>query len=430
MSDYKDQTVLICTHGLFVSWAQRFAREYGHVLLCVPHTHSSFPTMNGGLLGYGMENVEIVESIFCPQFDTIDLFVFPDLGFADEQLYLESIGKTVWGGRAGEEIENFRDLCKQEMTKLGLPVQPWKKLVGMDALREHIKTHANQFVKLNRWRGHFETFKSVDYETSKVKLDEIEHKMGANVVLAEFIVEDEIPDAVEIGIDTFCIDGQHPPATIVGIEVKDLGYVGQFMEWDKIPALVREWHEKMGPVFAKYGYKGCLSNEQRITQDLVGYMIDCTARAPSPPSELFQEQYANFCEIITEGAKGNVIAPVAAAKWGVEIIMRSSWAEKNWQPISFDPKFTNQVKLFNAECIASQWFIVPQDEELKEIGAIIGLGDTLEAAVENAKEVAATIKGFGIEIPDGSIDRAKEQMEQLAEFGLPVFDLEESPTTK
>jgi predicted RNase H-like HicB family nuclease len=67
---------------------------------------------------------------------------------------------------------------------------------------------------------------------------------------------------------------------------------------------------------------------------------------------------------------------------------------------------------------------------MKEIGAIIGLGDTLDAAVENAKEVAATIKGFGIDIPDGSIDKAKEQIAKLAEFGLDFFDIDSSEVTK
>lgn len=425
-----NEVALVCTHGLFVSMAQRLARDFGKVYLCVPHTHSSFPTMNGALLGYGMDNVELVDSVFFDKFDEVTIFVFPDLEFSDEQLYLESIGKRVWGSRKGEEIEMFRDLCKEEMAKLGLPLQPWKKIVGMDALREHLKANANQFVKLNRWRGHFETFKSVDYDTSKVKLDEIEHKMGGNVVLAEFMVEDELPDCVETGIDTFCIDGMYPQKTIIGFECKDLGYIGQFMEWENIPPILREWNEKMGPVFAKYGYRGWLSNELRVTEDLAAYMIDATCRAPSPPSELFQEQYANFSEIIWKGANGEMPMPVAAAKWGVEIILRSSWAEKNWQPVTFDPKFANQVKLFNAECVDGQWFIVPQDEELKEIGAIIGLGDTLESAVENAKEVAATIKGFGIDIPEGSIDKAKEQIAKLAEFGLDFFDLESSEVTK
>jgi hypothetical protein len=418
---YPDETVMVVCNPLFVSQAARLARDFGHVLLHVP-PHGSFVTMNAGMVGHGLPGVERVESIFCPQFDEIGTFVFADLGFADVQTYLESIGKNVWGSRQGEELELHRELCKQAMEGVGLPVQPWKKLTGMDDLRAHLKAHQNQYVKINQWRGNFETFKSANYELSRVKLDEIEHGLGGFRDLAEFICEDELPDCVEVGIDTYIIDGRYPASTLLGIEVKDLGFCGQFMEWGKIPEPVRRWNEKMAPLLGQYGYRGPISNESRIGRDLEPIMIDATCRSPCPPSELWQELYTNLPEIIHEGARGNVVDPKPAAKFGVEVIMKSSWAEKNWQPVAYPEEYANQIKLFNAVDVDGTHYVVPQDEELQEIGAVVGWGDTLEAAVDHMQEAADAIEGFGIQIPEGSIDKAREQMEELADFGLKLFE--------
>jgi hypothetical protein len=427
MADLKELTALVVTHGLFTSQAERLARDLGKVLLYTPGGEAvSFPTMNHGMLGTGLTGVERVDSIFGPHFDEVDCFVFADLYFGDLQVHLESIGKQVWGSRLGEELEIYRDLCKQEMEKYGLPCQPWKKVVGMDALRAHLKAHENQFVKINRWRGNFETFKSVSYDLSEVKLDEIEHGLGGFKDIAEFVVEDELPDCVEVGIDTFTVDGEHPDGALVGIEVKDLGLLGRFLPWGKIPEPIRRWNEAMAPTFAKYGYRGWISNELRIGADKEPYMIDATCRSPSPPSELCQEFYSNFSEIVWAGAQGEIIDPVPAAEYGVQVILKSPWAEKNWQPVRYPEKYARQIKLFNPAVVNGARYVVPQDEELQEIGAVIGWGETPEAAVKHMQEAADSIEGFGIQIPLGSIDKAKSQMEELSEMGLGVFDLEQS----
>ena len=417
-----NSTALVVSHGLFLSQAARLARDFKRVLLYTPGSEAvNFPTMNIGMIGTGLPGVERVDSIFGPHFDEVDCFVFADLYWGDLQVYLESLGKNVWGSRKGEELEIYRECCKEEMAKVGLPVQPWKKLVGITALRSHLKAHENQFVKINRWRGNFETFKSVSYELSEVKLDEIAHQLGGFQEVAEFVVEDELPDCVEVGIDTFTIDGEHPAGALVGIEVKDLGLLGRFLPWDKIPEPIRRWNEKMGPTFAKYGYRGWVSTEIRIGKDLAPYMIDATCRSPSPPSELLQEFYTNFSEIIWGGAQGSVVDPIPAAEYGVQVMLKSPWAEKNWQPVEYPDEFAPQIKLFNAVDVDGKHYVVPQDEELQEIGAVIGWGKTPEAAVAHMQEAADAIQGFGIQIPMGSIDKATAQMEELSAMGLPVF---------
>lgn len=421
-ADYKDKSCLVVAHGLFAELAVRLARDFGHTYLYVPW-QDTYPTINKGLLGYGLEGIEKVDDVFGGHFEGVDLFVFPDLYHADLQLYLESLGKRVWGSRRGEELELYRGLCKEAMDKVGLPVHPWKSVRGMTALRAHLKAHDNQHVKLDKYRGMFETFKSEKYDLIAPKLDEIQSLMGPFAEELDFVVEDDLPDCVEVGLDCYTVDGEFPGATLAGIEVKDLGYVSQFKAWDRIPEQVRGWFETMEPYFKQYGYRGFLSNELRIGRDKVPYMIDCCARAACPPNELYQEFYTNLAQIVYEGAGGVLVDPEPAGKWGVEIILKSEWAEKHWQPVEIPEEVRSFVKLFNPVKVDGRYHVAPQEDELCEVGAVIGYGDTLEAALEMVDRVGEQVSGYGLKAEHGSLDTAVEQMQQLTEFGIPLFEV-------
>lgn len=423
MSEWSEATVLVVSNPLFVSLAERLARDFKRVLLYVPYA-GSFPTMNAGRVGYGLPGVELVDAVFGEHFDDVGLFVFPDLGHGALQVQLESMGKRVWGARHGEELEIYREVCKRLMEEEGLPVQPWKIMKGMKALRAHLAKQKDQHVKINRWRGVTESFFSPSLEVVAPKLDEIAHNLGAFQEEMEFIVEDDLPDRVEAGLDCYCIDGQYPTQTLAGLEVKDLGYVGQMVEWKSIPEPLRRWNETMAPYFATYGYRGFLSNEIRIGEDKVPYMIDATCRAPCPPSELWQELYTNLAQILWEGAAGNLVDPVPAGNWGVEVILKSGWAEKNWQPVIYPQKYANQIKLFNSVMVDGVRYVVPQDEDMTEIGAVVGWGSTLEEAIEHAKEAGEAIQGYGIKFNMGPIDTANEQISQLQNLGVSPFEID------
>lgn len=429
MSEWSDKTVMVVSNPLFVSLAERLARDFKRVLLFVPFS-GSFPNMNIGRVGYGLPGVELVDGVFGKHFDSVDLFVFPDLYNGALQVQLEQMGKRVWGARNGEEIEIYRELCKELMEEEGLPVQPWRVLKGMKALRAHLTKHQKQHVKIDRWRGVTESFFSPSLDIVAPKLDEIAHSLGAFQEVIEFIVEDDLPDRVEAGIDCYCIDGMYPTETLAGIEVKDLGYVGQMVKWSDIPEPLRRWNETMAPHFATYGYRGFLSNEIRIGKDKVPYMIDATCRAPCPPSELWQELYTNLAEILWKGADGVCVDPVAAGKWGVEVILKSAWAEANWQPVRYPEKYARQIKLFNSAMVDGVRYVIPQGDDMTEIGAVVGWGDTLEEAVEMAKEAGEAIEGYGIKCGMGPIEKANEQMAELQKLGVSPFDMDKTTTAK
>lgn len=265
-------TALVIDNGLFVELACRLARSYKKVYYYVPW-ENGFPKMNSAYIGHGLEGIELVSSPFSV-LDDVDLVVFPDVYFGPMQEWLVKHGKIVWGARLGEALELERCSTKKLMTKMGLPVNPWVKVKGMAALREYLKTHNDVWVKINKFRGTFETFHSPNYKDVEPKLDEVEHQLGAFKYIIEFIIESNLKDKVEIGVDAYVIDGKLPSKILAGIEVKDQGYVGIFKDYKEFPNVLTDFDKKMFKTLEDYGYRGFYSTEIRVGKDHKPYMID------------------------------------------------------------------------------------------------------------------------------------------------------------
>jgi len=415
-----EATCMFIDHGLFISQALRLAQDFKKVYVYTPW-ETAFPKMTSQV-GLGYEELELVDSIFGPWFDEVDAFVFPDINSGHLQQYLADQGKAVWGCKNGECLELQRRGMKEILNVLDLPVGEFWHVKGMDELRAFLQEHENVYVKIDKWRGTFETFHSPNYKDVEPKLDEVEHKLGPLKHVIEFTIEAALEDKVEVGTDGFIIDGKQPSQLMAGIEVKDLCYVGKFVKYTDLPEPVRRFNDKMEPVFAAYGYRGWMSSEVRIGKDMKPYMIDGCMRSPSPPNELWQLMYENFSEIIYYGAHGILVDPIPAAKYGAEILIHSSWASGNWQPVNIEPEVREFVKLRNSMKINGREYISPMGDGLPEIGAVVGLSDvSIEDAIDEAFKNAEGVSGYYLDIPKASTDTALEQIAKLDELGLNYF---------
>jgi hypothetical protein len=426
IKDPSDVVALVVDNGLFVEIAIKLAKTFKKVYYYVPW-ESAFARMNLGMIGTGMEGIEVVDSIYGPHWESLDLVVFPDIYFGHEQEMIEKTGKKVWGSRTGECLELKREGMKEIIKALDLPVGKFTHIKGMANLRAFLKENEDVYVKIDKFRGTFETFHSSNYKEVEPKLDEVEFNLGAFKNVIEFTVEAALPDRVEVGTDCWVItddQGQahFPEHTISGIEIKDVGFASIFKKYEDIPEVVTRFNTRMLPVFAAYNWRGFMSTEVRIGKDMQPYMIDLCARAPSPPNELYQEQYKNLAECVWYGANGIVIEPEAVAKYGAEIMLHSSWADKGWQPVSFPDELRDFVKLRNATMIDGVYYAIPQSCGLPECGAVIGLGDTLEEALDQAVEHAEQVTGYYLEAKMGAIDNIREECKKLEELGLNMFD--------
>jgi len=230
--DYSDKSVCIVDSGVFAEVAHTLSHSFGHVYYTSPWI-ADYPSSYKTELGEGFPDYERVSDIW-EILDDVDLFVFTDMHQGTLQEYLASKGKRVWGSRNADELECYRTDAKEHFAGLNIPQAPYVVAKGMSELRKYIKSRGSDklWIKINRTRGDTETFSVEGYDLAKNRLDTMEAEFGPVAKGRDFVVEDDLPDTLDIAIDTYCIDGKYPQMAMLGIECKDMGYVGSVKPWD------------------------------------------------------------------------------------------------------------------------------------------------------------------------------------------------------
>lgn len=413
----KDKTILCYDNGLFFDFCLKLADYYKKVYYYVPWK-DAFPGMMKMMIGTEWKNGERLSTFDGKNFESVDNFFdyvdeadicfFPDVSDGDLQLHLQEMGKLVFGSRKGEELELERWDTKQYFKKIGMDVQPIKRVVGVDALKEHLKTVKDKWIKISKFRKHFETFHHINYDLSEPILQKIEWEMGPMSKIAEFIVEDHIEAIAEEGIDAYCIDGRFPNFAFAGNEVKEKSFAGMFFRYNDLSEGIREVNDQMAPALKHYGYKGFISSEVRTTKDNKHFAIDPCCRLASPPSEIYQELYSNLGQIIWEGAQGKLIDPIPKAKFGVEVLINSEWYLESHQAISFPEHLRPWIKLRYPIKIDGRYYCM-NEGHCPGAGAIIAIGSNFEECKSKVEEIAPQIEGQGIEVNLETIDEAIEE---------------------
>lgn len=410
MNDLSSKSVLIVDQGLFWPLAQRLKREFGRVgYFC--DWKRGFPTAHEFDIGTGFDDVERIAQ-FWDKVDEFDLICFPDILQGDLQLHLRKCGHLVWGSGKGEELELYRNYFKRMLKAVGLPVQPYRVITGIDGLREYLQQRGDKFVKLSLLRGITETFGVKKFWMSEARIDELEHTLGMRKRTTEFMVEDEIETNIECGIDTICVDGNFPSIAASGVEVKDVAYGAVVQDYADLPEGIQLVNERISPVLAKYQYRNFWSTEIRVAKDGTPYFIDPTCRHPSPAGECEHELWGNLGEMMWHGASGDLVDPVPTAKYAVQAIIFGERAKESWQGIAFPEKYRANVKLYFHCRIDGHDYVIPQTTaKMNEIGSVVATGNTLKEAADKCREIAETIEGDKIHV---HTDRIQDV---LAEFG-------------
>ena len=213
--------------GTSVDLARVLAKTVPKVFYFKPWNQGGFPPPNVHLVGTNIPNVIRIDDF--EQFkrkEKCELIVFTDIYNASLQEELQAQGYRVIGGRGAERFEIYRDESRKLLEKLGLPVNPeYVELLGMTLLRDHLKTHKDQYVKINKHRGLSETFHAIDYDLVELYLDELQHRLGSAKETKFFMVEGAFPsDMVESGMDIYTADGRIADIVMSGLEDKDSAY--------------------------------------------------------------------------------------------------------------------------------------------------------------------------------------------------------------
>lgn len=419
MTDIKTKTALVFDYGNYISMAQRLARDFGKVYYCT-NWATSFPKWNNYSIGLNVPKIERVDSMWSV-IDEADIVCFPDLYQPELQEYLVTHGKAVFGARFGQDMEIYRDEFKSIMKDAGLPVNMHEVIEGFTELRKYLKDKEDLYIKTNVIRGNGETFHYKNLKLSESRLDELQHQLGAYKEEAIFVVEEPIPDACEIGYDGWVSNEKYPDLALCGVEKKDENYIGVVLPYAYMPFQLKEINKKLAGIFAGAGYKCNYSNEVRCTKDGKWFLIDQTCRIPNPPGDLQMELFENYSEIVWDVAHGVVPDLKPLGKYGVQVIIKSSWATNEAQAIYFPKKIANFVKIKNLMYKDGTAYYVPCEIAMEEIGSLVSYGGTLQEAINKIKEMAKLVEGDSISINTDALDTAAEEIKTLESFNIKLF---------
>lgn len=421
MINLKGKTILIYDYGTNCDFAMKMVETYGRVLLYCPFDEA-YPNPYRGRIGTGLFGVEKITNIW-EYYDEVDIWAFTHLFQGEFQDWLRSRGKIVYGAGKGEALEIYRDQFKALQKQLEMPLNNHEEIIGMDALCEYLKEHEDVYIKNNVYRGIMESWHHDNYETSRPYLDFLRSEYGMYQDREKFIVETPICEdcTVEYGFDGLCVNGEFPTKTIFGLEVKDAGYICKFVDYDTLPKPVLYSNEKLAPIMRSYGYKGWYSNEMRSISKKEAIVTDMTCRHASPPTSLALEMFKNFGEIVWEVANGIVPDIQVKYKYGCQLIISCEWARKEPLAITFPPENKDYVKIKNLSIEDGVYWFLPQVDEMIQVGCVLGVGHTMKAAQEHAKEIAKSVKGFNIEINYAALDTANESIEKLVKNGINIL---------
>lgn len=405
MRAVENVTACVVDYGNFVSLAEKLGQTLKHVYYYSPH-ETEYREIARCVTGKGIEGVERLDEPFTPEvFAKIDLFVFPDIGFAGLQRYLESQGKAVWGSRDITTIELYRSLFLEALEAMGLPIPDSRVVNGLKALDKMLRETEDKWVKVDVYRENMETWHHIDYEHSLPMLRHLATEFGgaSEMLGLRFVVQETIPNAQECGYDGYSVDGKFPGRSFQGYEKKNELYLGSWMEADEMPEAVQMVNEAIAPYLQKATYRNFFATEIRNE-----FFIDPTPRMAGQSQEHLLETCTNLAEIIWAGANGVLVEPEFQAQFAASATLHYKEVPgENWKSVKIPDKVKQWFKLANYMQDGTTYHFPPGRND--EIGVVIGLGDTIEEAIEEVKAHLTAVEKEPIEAEvEGFVDILKD----------------------
>lgn len=412
-------TLLFIDDGLFLPFAFRLAREAGKVLFYAPN-RKPFPTLADAAIGDGFSEIERVRELYAALDRKPDTIVIPDVGHADLQRHLEKLGFAVWGSGAGDRLEMHRLFLKEYQKKHGMAVPPHEIRRGLDNLWAYLQDEDKWdcYVKISTFRGDMETFHFISPGVSAEWFQQQAVKWGPLSSILTFIIEPKIKAKTELGFDGYCIDGQFPTVAVQGIEGKDKVYIGAVTRYDALPEELRQVNAALMPFLDQNSYRNFFSTEVRVAEDGTPYLIDPCCRHASPAGECQHELIENWLEIVQGGARGMLIEPRFLAKFAVQVMIEHRGDEHGWRSLEVPKDIEQWVKIYFACQTDGVLHIPPFPWSCNLVGSVLGLGDTIEDAMDHLKENVEELEGQDLEINVAALADVLKEIKETEKAGM------------
>jgi hypothetical protein len=385
LKDISQVTCLVHDCGLFLPFARRMAEECKRVIW-YNHDRRAFPSIKQGTVGDGFDNIEVVHD-FWPILEDIDLACFPDIHNSGTQLHLQHQGIAVWGSRTGDILEIDREEFMATIGRAGLEVPKHKVVVGLKGLTEYLKPREDQYIKVSRWRGDLETTHWRNWKMDSGWLDWLAVNLGPLKEHMRFLVFDKIETSLEIGGDTYSVDGAFPDLMLNGIESKDTTYFAAVTKRGEMPGPIQEILQALEPFLYRHQYRNQISFEDRVTEDAHFY-IDATQRGGMPSSGSQQLLWENFPEIVWAGANGEVLEPEPTGKFSIECMVTSKGGKDTWDTVEIPKELERWFRASNCCFVDGAYAFAPDEHHSGELGWLVAIGDTPRETLDMAKHLA------------------------------------------
>lgn len=431
MKETSDVTCCVVDSGLFLPMALRLAEEFKRVIYWSPDMRS-FPSVKQSVIGDGFSTIERVRE-FWPLHNEIDLWVFPDVGQSGLQHHLIEDGHAVWGSRGNDRWELNREAFMGLLGEIGLEVPKFEVIEGWTNLRLYLRDKTDCYVKISRYRGDMETHHWRCWSDDEGWLYSLALTFGSVKELVRFLVFDAIETDLEIGADTYCIDGQWPGLMLNGLEWKDKSYFGAVTKRDEMPEQLQEIMQALSAVLnleamrsdvSSGGYRNQISFEDRVKGDK-HYFIDATQRAGMPSSGSQQLLWTNFPEIVWAGANGELVDPIPAAQFSIECMITTKSENDVWDQVEMDPELFPWARLSYCCKVGDTYGFPPEEMHRGELGWLVALGDTPSEVLERIKALADLLPD-GLNADVEALAGVIQEIEQGEKEGIP-FTKEEVP---
>lgn len=427
MSECSDKIATVVDYGNHVELALRLSREFKKVNY-FRWWKDDRPVSTKLAVGDGFPEITRIRHLFdWSVMSETDIFIFPEIYDGDLQLDLERRGKKVWGSRRAERYEYDRPLFLKTLKEVGLPVPEYKIATGMSELKRIMADNDDLWIKVNL-RGDDETWHHINWNMSQRKLESMEYRYGPLKEDIEFTCVWGIDSRQEAAYDGFLVtspDGkpQFPEIAFQGYEVKSRAHILAAIDYDKLADPIKEVNAAFAPVLAKKFYRSAWGTEIKITDDSFIF-LDATCRQPDPPGPILLEQIKNLGEFIWHGSEGELIPLEIEKPFGAQVALFSSWGDGNYQPFEIPEEIRRWVKVYGACQTKEGIFGLPQvicnpaPNGNESVAVIIGLGDTVEEAIDAVKENCEGIEAFDTTPAIDALAEALSRIHQGQEEGV------------
>lgn len=418
MKPISEITSCVVDYGCFIELAETMASKVKKSYYYSPY-EAEYANLQDCCIGDGLDRVERLDEFLDPDvLKEIDLFLFPDVGGGGLQRHLREIGKAVWGSMGASELELYRTRFLKVIKACGLPVVQSVTIRGLTALAEHLKQVENKFIKVNRYRGNMETVRHRDYAHSLPLLSKLAMEFGGLREHVVFVVQDEIETDVELGYDGWYAGG-FPSQSFQGLELKNELYLGFLKDNDDLPEAVRFVNEKFAPVLEKYGYRNFFASELRIKDD-VAFFIDPTLRMAGQTQEHLLTSCLNLPEVIWAGANGELIEPDFDGSFAAEATLHYAGDCEDWKVMRVPDSVRPWVKLYQYAMADDLYHFPPH--AVDEVGVVIGIGDSVEEAIDHLKENLEELKAEPVKANVEGFTELLDQAQSAEEQGINISD--------